>query len=106
MKRCVLLFYKFLFTVLTGLLSFLHVQAQHTLQLSVKNALDKSALPGATVFIISLSKTTVADSAGFATINNLASGNYSLTISHIGFQTKDTLVNISERITNIINIFL
>ena len=58
---------KILFLSIVVLCTFT-TYAQHTITLSIKNSEDKTPLAGATATIISLNRTTVADSLGIAKI--------------------------------------
>lgn len=63
--------------------------AQHRLKISIKMIGDKTPLAGATVSILKLNRTVVADSFGMATFNNLPAGFYKITISYAGFKEQE-----------------
>ncbi len=68
--------------------------AQHNVTLSIKNNEDKTPLAGATATIVSLNKTTVADSVGIATFANIAAGTYQIKISYVGLEEQEVTVQV------------
>lgn len=64
----------------------LMARAQHHLTVVVKNTEDQSPLPHATVAIKSLNQTRIADSTGVAIFEALAPGNYTVTVTSVGFR--------------------
>ena len=68
--------------------------AQHTILLAIKNSTDKTPLPGATAAIISLNKSTVADSMGMATLANIAAGQYQVNVSYVGLGEQTITVQV------------
>lgn len=72
----------FLAILLFGL-TMLH--AQHTLLITVKDAKDRTALPGTTIRIQSPLRNQIADDTGQTLLENLATGHLSIRVSHIGY---------------------
>ena len=70
--------------------------AQHTITLSIKNIADKTPLAGATAKIVSLIRTTVADSLGVATFTNIAAGTYQIKISYVGLEEQEITVQVPQ----------
>ena len=72
--------------LLTGFLLLYAViaSAQHSLRISVQQKDTKEPLAGATVAIVALNKTVVADSTGLAVFTNLPAGRYTVTITYTG----------------------
>jgi len=70
------------------------IHGQYTIQLSIRNSEDRQPLAGATASIKSLNKTTVADSAGMATFDNLAAGRYTVHVSYVGLEEKEVVVTV------------
>lgn len=70
--------------------------AQHTITLSIKNSEDKLPLAGATATIVSLNKTTVADSLGIATFTNIAVGSYQIKVSYVGLTEQEVTVQVPQ----------
>lgn len=70
--------------------------AQHTITLSIKHIEGKAPLAGATVTIVSLNKTTIADSAGIAIFTNISAGSYQIRISYAGLTEQETTVQIPQ----------
>jgi len=70
------------------------VQAQSDLVFVIKS--NKEPLPGATVNIVSLQRSLVADSTGQVLFKALPSGQYEVTVSHIGFQTKQLSITLPQ----------
>ncbi|MDB5210081.1 MAG: hypothetical protein JWQ30_908 [Sediminibacterium sp.] len=68
------------------------VQAQHTIQLSIKGGEEKLPLAGASARIGPLHKTAVADSTGLVVFSNIPAGNYKITISYVGMKELDITV--------------
>lgn len=86
MKRTILLFV----VLLTALCGY----AQHTIELSVKNNEDKSALAGASALLEQLNKTAIADSNGLVVFKNIPAGKYSIRVTYIGFAAKEVEVQV------------
>ena len=84
MKKTILLFV----VLLTALCGY----AQHTIELSVKNNEDKSALAGASALLEQLNKTAIADSNGLVVFKNIPAGKYSIRVTYIGFAAKEVEV--------------
>ena len=80
--------------------------AQHNLLLSIKKTEDKSALAGATAILVSLGKTTVADSLGRATFPNIPAGSYQIKISFLGMQEQEVTVVVPQADSAVVEILL
>ncbi len=80
--------------VIAILLSAFCSNAQHTIELSVKNKQDKSALSGATALLEQLNKTAIADSNGLVVLKNIPAGKYSIRVTYIGFAPKEIEVQV------------
>ncbi len=78
------------------LLAFTGIHAQHTIRLSVKNNEEKEPLAGATATIVSLHKTTIADSLGNATFEDIAAGTYKIKISFVGLEEQEVTVQVPQ----------
>lgn len=74
---------------ITILLSAFCGYAQHSVELSIKNKEDKSALAGATVLLEQLNKTVIADSNGVALFKNIPAGKYSVRVTYVGYSAKE-----------------
>ena len=70
--------------------------AQHTLTLFIKSSGEKSPLAGATATIVSLNRTTIADSLGMVTFTNLAAGTYTINISFVGLEEQEISVQVPQ----------
>ncbi|MFN2439753.1 MAG: TonB-dependent receptor domain-containing protein [Chitinophagaceae bacterium] len=70
--------------------------AQHTITLSIKNSEEKTPLAGATATIVSLNKSTVADSLGIATFLDIAAGTYQIRISYVGLAEQKVTVQVPQ----------
>jgi outer membrane receptor for ferrienterochelin and colicins len=70
--------------------------AQHNVTISIKKSEDKTPLAGATATIVSLNKTSVADSVGMATFTNLAAGAYQVKISYVGLEAQEVTVQVPQ----------
>ena len=86
--------------------SFSSIHAQSILKLTIKNAETKEPLTGASVKIITLNKTAVADSAGAVFFKNLLEGTYSVVISYIGFTEKEVTITVPQTPDTIHEVFL
>lgn len=51
-------------------------------------------LPGASVFIVELNKGTTSNSEGYYQFNNIKAGNYTLSVSFVGYTTEDQVVHV------------
>lgn len=80
--------------------------AQHTLTLSIKNSEDKTPLAGATATIVSLNKTTVADSLGMASFANIAAGSYQIKVSFVGLAEQEVTVQVPQTDSATLEVFL
>lgn len=76
------------------LLSGFAATAQHIFKAKIINSQSGEPLAGATVSIESLKKSAVADTAGIAIINNLSTGKYTVKISSVGYEEKETEVEL------------
>jgi outer membrane receptor for ferrienterochelin and colicins len=86
---------KAIFTVFL-FFSFLTIQGQYTIKLSIRDSTNRSPLPGATVAIPSLQRSVAADSTGLAVFNNLATGTYNIAVSFVGFEDKQIIINVPQ----------
>jgi iron complex outermembrane receptor protein len=96
---------KLLFLSIVVLCAFT-TYAQHTITLSIKKSNEKTALAGATATIVSLNKTTVADSLGIVTFTNIPAGTYQIKISYAGLQEQEVKVQIPQTDDTPIEVFL
>lgn len=80
--------------------------AQYTIKLSIKSKEEKLILAGATATILTLNNTTVADSMGIATFNNIEAGTYTVTVSHVGLEKKKVNVIVPLAAGETLEIFL
>jgi iron complex outermembrane receptor protein len=69
---------------------------QHTLSLSIKTHEDKTPLAGATATIVSLSRSSVADSLGVVSFKELAAGTYLVKLSFVGFADQELSVDVPQ----------
>ena len=76
------------------LLSGFTAAAQHIFKTKIINSESGDPLAGATVSIASLKKSAVADTSGIAIINNLPAGKYILKISSVGYEEKETEIEV------------
>jgi hypothetical protein len=65
----------------------MHVFAQHTISLSVKEAGTRQLLAGASATITPLQRTAVADSTGTIVFNNIPAGSYTISVSYVGMES-------------------
>lgn len=90
---------KSLFTILS-LLFLVSGKAMATHQGTIKgtllNANDLLPLTGATIMVLETKQGTVSDIFGKYQLNNLASGEYTLSISYIGFETQRVNVTVKD----------
>jgi outer membrane receptor for ferrienterochelin and colicins len=84
----------------------LFTHAQHTIRLSVKNNRDKQPLPSATATILSLGKTTMADSTGLVVFENIPDGSYTISISFAGFEQQEVTVQLPQANNNSLEVLL
>lgn len=68
--------------------------AQHIFKARIINSESGEPVSGATLIIEILKKTTVADTAGIATMYNLPAGKYIVKISSVGYEEKEKEVEI------------
>ncbi len=86
---------KILFLSIVVLCAFT-TYAQHTIRLSVKNSEEKQPLAGATATLVSLNKTTTADSTGLVVFQNIPEGSYTIKLSFVGLQEHDVTVQVPQ----------
>ncbi len=67
--------------------------AQHTIQILVKGK-GQEPLAAASVSIIGLDRAAISDSLGIATLQNIPPGRWMLTVSHVGYEQKERLIDI------------
>jgi iron complex outermembrane receptor protein len=96
---------KYFFSFVIVLLS-LNSGAQHNLKLSIKSAIEKQPLAGATSTISSLNKTVVADSSGGANFTNLPEGSYKLNVTFVGYEEHEATVIIPQKENEFFEILL
>ncbi|MES2646308.1 MAG: TonB-dependent receptor [Bacteroidota bacterium] len=96
---------KTLLATIFCLLLFSCIDAQPKFLL-IKKSVDSTALPAATIDITSLNKSIVADNNGLAIISDFVAGNYAITISHVGYQSLDTILNLTLQVTDTLTIYL
>lgn len=76
------------------MLDALAAYTQHTITLSIKNSEEKMPLAGATATIISLNRSTVADSLGIATLLDIAAGTHHIIVSYVGLAEQEVTVQV------------
>ena len=86
---------KILFLCL-ALLCACSTYAQHTVSVAIKKNDNNAPLAGATATIVSLNKTTVADSLGIANFVNIAAGTYQIKISYVGLKEQEATVQVPQ----------
>ncbi len=89
-----------------AILCGLTLHAQHAVQLLIKDKETGSPLAGATIAIPSLQKTVVSDSAGLAQFTGLAAGAYTIRVSHVGMEEKETTIRLPNAQVQPLEIFL
>lgn len=70
--------------------------AQYIVTLSIKKKEDKMPLAGASVTIVSLNKTTLADSFGIATFANITADTYKIKVSYVGLEEQEVFVQVPQ----------
>ncbi len=70
--------------------------AQYSISLSIKRSEGQTPLAGATAFIGSLKKSTVADSMGIVKFTNIAEGTYLINISYVGLSEQLVQVTVPQ----------
>lgn len=70
------------------MLSIIPVIAQNTLKITVKDTLSSEPLIGVTAFIAQINKGAISNEQGEIYFDSLASGVFSLNISHVGYVSK------------------
>jgi outer membrane receptor for ferrienterochelin and colicins len=96
---------KILFLCMVVLCAFT-TYAQHRITISIKKNEDKAPLAGATATIVSLNKTTVADSSGIATFTNIAAGKYQIKVSYVGLEEQEVSVQVPQSDSATIEVLL
>ena len=86
--------------------SFSSIHAQSNLKLNIKNAETKEPLTGASVKIIALNKTAIADSSGSVVFKQILAGTYSIVISYTGFVEKEITITAPQTSDTIFEVFL
>jgi iron complex outermembrane receptor protein len=69
------------------------LQAQNSIRLSILKKEDHSPLAGASAHIITLNRTTIADSTGTVVFENLPMGTYSIIISSVGMEEREIRID-------------
>src|SRR5215470_17986988 len=86
---------KLFFLAVAPLCAFV-THAQYIVKLSIQKSEDKTPLVGATAIISSIHKTTITDSFGIATFENIPEGSYSVRVSYVGFTEKEVPVRVPQ----------
>lgn len=76
--------------------------AQHILKAKIINSESSEPLAGATISIESLKRSAVADSAGIVIINNIPTGKFTVKVSSVGYELKETEVEFPLSVDTII----
>lgn len=94
--------YKFMKKILTllAILACNAVYAQNIFKAVIKDDDTKKPLTGATAMIVSLKKGGTADTSGRIVINNIPDGRFEVTISIVGYISKDVTINFPANNTN------
>ena len=87
---------KIFFAGIVMLLCVFSSHAQHTIRLAIRNEDNQQPLAGATATIVSLRKTTIADSTGMALFQNIPAGNYTISISFTGLKEKEIRLQVPQ----------
>ena len=90
----------------TLIFSFSYIHAQSNLKLNIKNAETKEPLTGASVKMIALNKTAIADSSGSVVFKQILAGTYSIVISYTGFVEKEITITAPQTSDTIFEVFL
>ena len=77
-------------------LGALPICAQHTLRLSIKSSQEKTPLAGATATILSLNRSTIADSLGIATFPDMPAATYRVLVSFIGMAEQELTIQLPQ----------
>jgi iron complex outermembrane receptor protein len=96
---------KILFLCIAVLCAFT-TYAQHNVTLSIKKNEDRSPLSGATATIVSLKKTSVADSLGIVTFADIAAGTYQIKISYVELEEQEVTVQVPQADSVRLEVFL
>lgn len=80
--------------------------AQHSVTISIRWSKDKAPLAGATATIGSLSKTSMADSAGVATFVNIPAGTYQVNVSYVGLAEQEITIQVPQPGSTRVEVFL
>jgi iron complex outermembrane receptor protein len=84
----------------------INTYAQYTIILSIKKNEYKTVLAGATATIVSLNKTSIADSTGIATFANLAAGSYQIKVSYVGLEDQEVSVQVQQSDSAMVEVLL
>src|SRR5688500_14155624 len=87
---------KYLLAVFIMLLACNGIFGQHTIRLSIKDSEDKQPLASATAIITAWNKTSVADSTGLVTFENIPEGTYAITVSYVGLEEQKVTVQVPQ----------
>ena len=79
---------RFRLFIISFTLSIIPVIAQNTLKITVKDTLSSEPLIGVTAFIAQINKGAISNERGEIYFDSLASGFFSLDISHLGYVSK------------------
>ncbi|MGB6153823.1 MAG: TonB-dependent receptor [Pricia sp.] len=80
-----------------GLFTCFMMKAQtQKLEVNVRTETKKEPLAGASVYIASLSKGATTDFDGLALLTDLPTGSYTLTVSYLGFTSKELNISIPQ----------
>ena len=88
------------------LISATGIYAQHNIRISIKNKEEGQPLAGASATIVSLNKTTTADSSGIATFVNIAKGVYKISVSFVGLEEEEITVTVPQPDSSITEVLL
>ena len=86
---------KLLFTAIAVMLLPLFVQAQFRLSGTISQSGTDKVLPGASVKIQNQSRSTQSNASGSYQFNNLPAGNYTLTVSYLGFTSAQKTITLN-----------
>lgn len=89
---------KKLITVLALCCVALNIWGQHTLFGNITDV-NGEPLPGASIQLEPLDRGTMADSDGFYIFNRLATGDYTVIVSYVGFETQRKTISVNQKTT-------
>ena len=87
---------RFRLFIVTSVLTIVSAIAQNTLKITVKDTLSSKPLIGANAFIAQMNKGAISNEQGEIYFESLASGVYSLNISHVGYVSKAFTFNLTR----------